>query len=127
VIQRPSLLTLFRRGWSRRCPQCGEGQVFEKWLRMYDNCSACGLRYLRNEGDLWFFLIVTDRVPILVGIALLYFGLGPRDWMTTGAFFALMAIPVIATLPRRQGLALSLDYLVRIHMPDPSDEIHQRG
>ncbi len=92
---------------------------------MHDRCSACDLLYLRNQGDLWLFMIITDRVPILLGIAALYFGIGPRDWMTTGGFFVALAVPVIATLPPRQGLALALDYLVRVHMPDPSDEIHR--
>jgi uncharacterized protein (DUF983 family) len=124
MVTRPPLRTVLWRGWRRRCPRCGEGRLFRKWLDMHERCSSCNLLYLRNQGDLWFFMIITDRVPILFGIAALYFGVGPRGWMTTGAFFAAMAIPVIATLPQRQGLALACDFLVRVHMPDPSDEIH---
>ncbi len=125
MLTRPPIFTVLWRGWCRRCPRCGEGRVFKKWLDMHERCSSCNLLYLRNQGDLWLFMIITDRVPILFGIAALYFGLGPRGWMTTGGFFAAMAIPVILTLPQRQGLALALDFLVRIHMPDPSDELHR--
>jgi uncharacterized protein (DUF983 family) len=101
--------------------------VFRGFLEMHERCSACDLLYLRNQGDLWMFMIITDRVPILVGIALLYFGIGPRDWMTTAGFFAVMAVPIVLTLPHRQSLALACDFLLRIHMPDPSDEIHRRS
>ena len=39
------------------------------------------------------------------------------------AFLGLMVTPLIATMPHRQGLALAIDYLSRVYMPDPSDEI----
>ena len=35
-----------------------------------------------------------------------------------------MAVPLVLTIPHRQGLAIALDYLSRVHFPDPSDEIH---
>ena len=35
-----------------------------------------------------------------------------------------MALPLLATMRNRQGLALALDYLSRVYLPDPSDEIH---
>ena len=70
------------------------------------------------------FTIITDRVPILLGVALVYFGFRATNWMVAAAFFVLMTIPMIATIPHRQGLAIALDYLSRVYFPDPSDEIH---
>lgn len=40
------------------------------------------------------------------------------------AFFAALIIPLIATMRERQGLAMAFDYLSRVYLPDPSDEIH---
>jgi uncharacterized protein (DUF983 family) len=114
-----------RRGWRRRCPRCGEGPLFRRWLTVYERCSACNLLYQRNQGDTWMFMIITDRIPILFGIALVYFGFQSTNWIAAAAFFVAMAVPMIATLPRRQGLALALDYLSRLYLPDPSDEIHR--
>ncbi len=70
------------------------------------------------------FLILTDRVPILFGIVAVYFGFRPDTWLAIAGFFVAMAVPILGTLRQRTGLALALDYLVRIYMPDPSDEIH---
>ena len=120
----PRLTTILRRGWQRRCPRCGEGPLFERWLTVHERCSACRLLFQRNHGDTWMFLILTDRVPILFGIAAVYFGFRPDNWLSISAFFVAMAIPILGTLPQRTGLALGLDYFVRIYMPDPSDEIH---
>lgn len=91
---------------------------------MHDRCSSCDLLYQRNYGDTWMFMIITDRVPLLVGVALLYFGFRSTTWFASTGFFFALLLPVVITLRNRQGLALALDYLTRIYFPDPSDEIH---
>lgn len=91
---------------------------------MHERCLECGIRYLRNQGDLWFFLLVVDRVPIFVGVVLLYFGFRSTNWIAGTGFFFLLFVPLFATMRERQGLALAVDYLARIYFPDPSDEIH---
>ena len=122
---RPPIRQVLLRGLRRRCPRCGEGPLFRRWIDAYERCSACGLQYQRNQGDLWIWLILTDRIPILIGIAALYFGFRTSDWIVASIFFAVLIIPLLATLRERQGLAIALDYLSRIHFPDPSDEIHR--
>lgn len=39
-----------RRGWSLRCPRCGQGKLFRGLLRMEQSCSACGFRFERAPG-----------------------------------------------------------------------------
>jgi uncharacterized protein (DUF983 family) len=121
---RSSLGTVLRRGLGRRCPRCGQGLLFRRWIKFRERCSECNLLYQRNQGDTWMFIIITDRIPILFGVAALYFGFRPSGWPMVVAFLCALAIPVIATMPHRMGLALSLDYLSRVYLPDPSDEIH---
>jgi uncharacterized protein (DUF983 family) len=112
------------RGIRRRCPRCGEGALFRRWIDSYERCAVCGLQYQRNHGDLWIWLILTDRIPMLVGIVAMYFGFRTTNWIVATAFFAVLIIPLIATMRERQGLAIALDYISRVWFPDPSDEIH---
>ena len=116
---------VLRRGIRGRCPRCGEGALFERALKFNVRCSACNLLYQRDRGDTWVFMIITDRIPILFGIAAVYFGFHPTTPLAIGAFIAALAIPVLATLRHRQGLALALDYLVRVRLADPTDEIRR--
>lgn len=125
--KRTGLGLVLRRGLRGRCPRCGEGRLFRRWLEIHDRCSECDLLYQRNYGDTWMFMIITDRVPLLVGVALLYFGFRSTSWFASTGFFFALAVPVIVTLRNRQGLALALDYLSRVYFPDPSDEIHAGG
>ena len=120
------VVEVLRRGIRGRCPRCGEGALFQRALKFHIRCSACDLLYQRDRGDTWIFMIITDRIPILFGIAAVYFGFHPTTPLAIGGFIAALAIPMLATLRHRQGLALALDYLVRVRLADPTDEIHRR-
>jgi len=108
------------RGLRRRCPRCGEGELFRRWLEINDRCPHCGLVYQPDHGDIWLFLLITDRIPLLFGIAVVYFGFSMETWIAPVGFFFAMALPLIATVRQRQGLAIALDYLVRVWTDESS-------
>ena len=80
---------------------------------------AQGLRRLRlalpdQPGDPWGFLLVIDRgALILPPIALIYFGLLPRDPVAIVALFAAFIGLIIYTAPHRYGVCIALDVLTR--------------
>ena len=120
----PGIRRTLRRGAQRRCPHCGRGPLFVRWITLHDRCSVCGLRYLRNQGDTWLYWIVMDRIPIAIGLILIvFFGLRTPTWPQALLFFAAMAAPLVATMPQRQGIAVALNYLSRVYFPDPSDKL----
>ncbi|HEX6177658.1 MAG TPA: hypothetical protein VF057_04825 [Thermoanaerobaculia bacterium] len=121
---RPTILQILSRGLRRRCPRCGEGALFRRGIEAFERCASCNLLFERNYGDTWMYTIITDRVPIFLGIVLVYFGFQAANWMVATGFFVALAVPLIATISHRQGLAIALDYLSRLYLPDPSDEIH---
>jgi len=124
TVDRTPIRVTLARGLRRRCPRCGKGQLFRRGLKTCERCSECNLLYQRDYGDTLMFMIITDRIPILFGIAFLYFGIHPTGWLSTAFFFGALSIPLLATLRERQGLALALDYVLRVRLRDPSDEIH---
>lgn len=122
-FRRPRLLPTVWRGVRRRCPHCGRGPLFVRWVTLHRRCSHCGLVYLRNQGDIWFFWIVMDRIPILLGIAAIFFGFRITTWLTGLGFLLAVAGPLVATMPQRQGAAVALAYLSRVYFRDPSDAL----
>ena len=104
---------ILKRGLRGRCPQCGEGPLFVRFIKAHERCSACGLVYQRDYGDTWLFIIITDRIPMLLGIAALYFGFRPDNWLANAAFFSVLAAMIVGTIRPRVGLALALDFLSR--------------
>lgn len=47
----PGLATLLWRGFTRKCPRCGEGKLFNGYLKLVDNCSHCGLELGEMRAD----------------------------------------------------------------------------
>jgi uncharacterized protein (DUF983 family) len=123
-MTRPPLRTVLFRGIRGRCPRCGEGELFEKWVKTNERCSSCRLLFQRNYGDIWMFTNLMDRFPLLFGVAALFFGFRVTNLVDGAIFLAALVAPMVLTIRHRQGLALALDYLWRVHLPDPSDELH---
>jgi uncharacterized protein (DUF983 family) len=116
----PSLKTLVVRGARKKCPRCGQGELFRKWNTLHDSCAVCGLKYLESQGDLWGLIIFFDRAlfifPIIV---MIYFRLynASSGWFYGGGVAMLFLL--IFTLPQRTGICLALDYALRRNSEQP--------
>ncbi len=50
VHGKPEWGTLLRRGFTKKCPRCGGGHIYDSWFRMKDRCPTCGLLFEREPG-----------------------------------------------------------------------------
>ena len=116
------IATALGRGLRKRCPHCGEGQLFSRWAS-FDSCSVCGLVFARNPGDTWAFTIMGDRLPLAAMIVLIYFGVVRSHPVLGLTLLAVLAVVAIGTAPNRWGASIALHYLSRVYWPDPADPI----
>lgn len=54
LVPRASTTRMMVRAFAKRCPRCGGGHLFTRWVRMVDRCGRCGYRFDRNDEG--FFL-----------------------------------------------------------------------
>ncbi len=109
----PKFKTLIARGWRKRCPHCGRGNLYSGFMRLRDHCPECGLKYLQNQGDILGPMMFVDRLLFMVPtIVLFYFGL----WRPSAAGFVLFGgttlVLLIYTMPNRNGVSVAMDYLL---------------
>lgn len=57
---------LLWRGFTRRCPVCGQGRLFRRWFTMEERCPRCDLRYERIDGHLTGALGINTVASIIV-------------------------------------------------------------
>ena len=94
--------TVFKRCLSSRCPQCGEGELFEAYSKLWESCAACELRYRREHGAMtgamYLSAVITEVLAAALCVALFLF----TDWsVPTGLMvgiplvvaFAIMSYP----------------------------------
>ena len=119
---RPFIAIALRRGIRKRCPHCGEGQLFAGWTHL-DRCTICGLVFERNSGDTWAFTVIGDRLPVAAIIALIYFGVIRSHRILGLTLLALAGVVLVWTAPNRWGVGIALHYISRVYWPDPADPI----
>ena len=119
--QKPSWRGVILRGLRKRCPRCGKGPLFRRFIRLHTHCSSCGLALGDRPGDTWGFWVIGDRIFIIVPMVLLYFGFTPESQWARLLFLALVVIPLIATMPHRFGVCLAIDYMTRSLSRDEDD------
>jgi uncharacterized protein (DUF983 family) len=128
-IAHPLLPSVFR-GLKGRCPACGEGKVFWKYLKVSARCETCDhdlARYPADDGPAYLTILVVGH---LIVAPLLFF---PIVWQSSPAYsLPLILIPLavltLALLPRIKGGWIGLMYALgvkdtdaRFHTADAAD------
>jgi uncharacterized protein (DUF983 family) len=62
----PSLKLMLWRGMRKKCPVCGGGGLFTRWVRMAERCPTCGFTFEREEGFFLGAFVVNIAVTELV-------------------------------------------------------------
>jgi uncharacterized protein (DUF983 family) len=108
----------FKRGFTGRCPACGEGRVFRAYLKVADNCTSCGEELHHHRADdapPYFTILIVGHI---VGTLLL---LGeerwpdPPMWMPIVAGLVLAIAMSLALLPRVKGALIGWQWALRMH------------
>ena len=122
----PGFVMALRRGARKRCPRCGEGALFRGWFELRERCSVCALVFEPTPGDTWGFWVFMDRLFLFAAIVLLFFGFRPQGWPGRIVFLAAVAVPLVATMPHRLGIATAVDWFWRSRSETGSGPIDRR-
>ena len=117
--ERP-LFPAMKRGLRGRCPACGDGALFWRYLKVSPHCSYCDhdlARYPADDGPAYFTILIVGH---LVVAPLLLF---PIIWQASPFIvLPLTLIPLagltLALLPRIKGAFIGLMYSVGVRDTD---------
>lgn len=105
-------------GFRLRCPACGEGQMFHRFLKVSDCCPHCGeeLHHHRADDAPPYFTILV--VAHIVG-ALMLFVEEHNDaldiWIHMAVWPVLTLALVFLFLPRFKGALVAYQWALRMH------------
>lgn len=114
--RRPLGLAL-RRGLMLRCPACGEGKLFRKFLKIVDRCPHCGEELFHHRADdapPYFTILIVGHVvvPIMLAVELAYL---PPLWVHMMVWPAVTLLLSLALLPRIKGAVVGWQWAARMH------------
>jgi uncharacterized protein (DUF983 family) len=128
----PSLLAtrrlVFARVLRRRCPQCGEGELFAGFARLEKACQRCGLVFRREQGAQTGTMYLTAAVSEVFAAALILLFWWGFDW--TPAVFVLVTAPLVLAfsvffLPVAQALWVGVEYATDLEGHEPWAELRE--
>lgn len=95
-----------------RCPRCGQGKLFDGYLRVAPACSACGLDYAAfdaGDGPMVFVILI---VGAIVTVSALYVELAyqPPYWVHAALWIPLVCVLSFILLRFAKALLLVLQY-----------------
>ena len=111
-----------------RCPNCGKGKLYRKYLKLNESCSECGLDFSQARADDFPPYIAIFIVGhVLVGWMLHAEMSGPVDPMlyVWTMIPAAIILPLIM-LPSIKGAVVGLQWANYMHGFDPPRTDHSR-
>jgi uncharacterized protein (DUF983 family) len=99
-------------GLTGRCPRCGEGGLFDGYIRLRHRCDSCGLDYsFADAGDGPAVFVILIAGFIVVAMALIVeFVYQPPFWVHAVLWGPLILVVTLAPLRLLKGLLIALQY-----------------
>lgn len=112
-----SVVEAMRRGAAGKCPACGKGRLFWRYLKVADTCPACAeeLHHHRADDAPPYFTILIVGHFIVAGVMMVEDYLRPNYWVHILMWFPLTIGLSLLLLPRIKGALVGLQWALRMH------------
>ena len=115
--------SLFR-GALLKCPACGRGAMFRRYLKVADACPACGEELHHHRADdapAYFTIVIVGHIVVSLVLAV-EMAYRPALWVHMALWLPLTVILTLLVLPCVKGALVGLQWALRMHGFDPDAE-----
>jgi uncharacterized protein (DUF983 family) len=121
------------RGFRQRCPACGQGALYSRYLKVADTCGTCGTELHHHQADdapPYFTIFIVGHF-ILGGALSVEQSFAPPMWVHLAIWLPLTLIACLWLLPRAKGALIGIQWAHRMHGfagsdPEPADDFGTR-
>ncbi len=105
------------RGFRERCPSCGVGAIFGRYLKVNPACPSCGaeLHHHRADDAPPYFTITIVGHVILAAMLTVEQAYAPALWLHMVMWLPLTLVLTFLLLPRIKGTLIGLQWALRMH------------
>ena len=108
-----------------KCPACGTGALYWRFLKVADACPKCGEELHHHRADdapPYFTIVIVGH--IVVGLVLaVEMAYRPPLWVHAALWMPLTVILALVLLPSIKGALIGLQWALRMHGFDPNAEL----
>lgn len=115
--ERRDIMQAMGRGALCRCPACGKGPLYSKYLKVVHTCDGCGtdLHHQRaDDAPPYFTMMIVGHV-VVGGLLALEVAYHPPTWVHLAIWLPLLVIMSLVLLPIVKGALVGLQWALRMH------------
>ena len=105
------------RGLQCRCPNCGEGSLFDGYLKIADECPACAeelSHHRADDGPAYLTILIVGHVLALL-IHFIWSKFQPEPMVMATVLTVLCVALSLFLLPRMKGMVVAIQWANRMH------------
>jgi uncharacterized protein (DUF983 family) len=105
------------RGFLGKCPNCGEGHLFGRFLKVADHCEVCGEEFFHHRADdfpAYLVIVIVGHlvVPIVLAVEVAY---APPYWLHFVIWTPLIIAMSLGLLQPVKGAVVGVQWQVGMH------------
>jgi uncharacterized protein (DUF983 family) len=119
--ERPVFASMLR-GALLKCPACGAGAMFRRYLKVSDTCPSCGEELHHHRADdapAYFTIVIVGHIVVSLVLAV-EMAMRPPLWVHAALWLPLTVILTLLFLPSIKGALVGLQWALRMHGFDPN-------
>ena len=115
--EKRDLWTALKRGLRGRCPRCGRGKLFRAFLKVDNQCAACGLDFTPHRADdLPAYLVIIIVGHVVVPLALMVeTNFSPPVALQLAIYLPVTLIASLMLLQPVKGAVVGVQWALRMH------------
>lgn len=109
------------RGALLRCPACGRGHLFRRYLKVVDHCAVCGEDYSHQRADdapPYFTLVIAGHI-LVPAVWIVEKTWKPSMAVHMAIWLPLTVVLCLVLLPITKGATVGVQWALRMHGFDP--------
>jgi uncharacterized protein (DUF983 family) len=115
------------RGASLKCPACGVGSLFRRYLKVSETCVRCGESLHHHRADdapAYFTIVIVGHVVVSL-VLVVEMAFRPPMWLHAALWLPLTLVLALALLAPIKGTLVALQWALLMHGfdPDAQEEI----
>ncbi len=112
-----SLPRALGRGLAMKCPACGEGRMFGRFLKVLDRCEACHEELHHHQADdypAYLVVFLTGKLAF-AGVLIVELTYAPPYWVHFALWMPLVLFAALGLLQPVKGFVVALQWHLGLH------------
>ena len=107
----------FLRGFCGKCPNCGRGHIFRRFLKVADRCEVCGEELFHQRADdfpAYVVMVIVGHVVVSLALSV-EIAFAPPTWVHFALWLPLTFVLGVGLVQPVKGAIIAMQWFLGMH------------